>query len=83
METGDEQSIMLIAASIEAAVAQIKHSFGPPYVVAWEDTVETVHSREIAPWNIDWTVVGNFEEVPGYSTKHRAEFTITRWAVLT
>jgi hypothetical protein len=56
----------------EDALAAHLATYGPPYVVRWEDVVKDEDG---------WTITGHFEWVPGYSTKHTATTEFKRWPV--
>lgn len=65
-----------VSATLDAAVAAEKERFGPPYEVRWEEPVEVPDDRPAA-----CLLVGHFDEVPGYSTRHDSETILTPWEV--
>ena len=67
VEEGDYEArgIVGIYRSLEGAVAGIKETFKPPYIVSWDDIGN------------GYSLVGHFEDVSGYSTKHTACFGIS------
>lgn len=70
----EDWHVVLVAESLEAAVAAIKASYGHPYRVEWDDVR--------ADSNLEgWSLMGHFAAVRGYSTQHDNEFDITRWPV--
>ena len=70
VETGEYESsyIVGICDRYESAIAEIKSHFHEPYVVRWEE--------------MTGELVGHFEAVSGYSTKHTASFNITAYPIL-
>ena len=68
----DERYSMGLYVSEEVALAGLKSIYGSPYKVKWTER-RTDECLEI---------VGDFEHVTGYSTEHKATFTITRVEVL-
>ena len=79
IETGEyaQRDVFGVASSLDAAVAYVKRAYGPPYVVEWEDVEQDEWQKE-HNW---WTLVGNFEGVQGYSTRHRGVYDISPWPV--
>lgn len=58
-----EQSyVAAVATTREGAIEAVKANYGPPYIVEW--------SAE------DDALCGEFEAVPGKSTKHRAVYSL-------
>jgi len=65
IESGDyeQRGVDGIATSYKSAVELITNRYRNPYIVEWSDN--------------DGYLLGNFECVPNYSTKHTAQFDIT------
>lgn len=74
IETGNYEGryIFGVAESVDAAVATIKAAFAAPYRVRWEEVV--IGSEEAQ-------LIGEFEQVPGFSTRHTGLFTMTCYQV--
>lgn len=72
VEEGDyeQRGVVLVAASLDAAVNEIKRMYGPPYRVAWDDLN---YDDETSP-----CLTGHFEGVRGYSTTHTAHYSISK-----
>lgn len=64
VESGDyeQRFVWGVYRSPDAAVASIKATYGPPYIVRWNDVEDCTEDR--------YCLSGDFEGVVGYSTKH-------------
>ena len=71
IETGEYEyrHIVGVASSVDVAVKLVKGMHGSPYIVSWKQDSMT-------------SMVGYFEEVIGFSTKHSEEYTFTPYEVL-
>lgn len=69
-----ENTLICVAASLKAAVAEIKKTHGPPYVAEWGELVRTDEDF--------YSIEGKFQSVPNYSTAHTQGFVIERYEVL-
>ncbi len=78
VETGDyeQRHVMLVAVSLQAAVDEIKRVFSAPYIVHWHDLKDESWQYEGKPYE-EWGLMGDFERVAGFSTRHTGEFTIS------
>lgn len=65
----EQRGVMVVADSLDAAVAAVKRRYGPPYVVDWAEL-------EVVADGL-WLLRGAFAAVPGKSTEHTAEFDIS------
>lgn len=74
VESGEYEnhSIDFVAATVEFAVAKLKATYAPPYVVRWHD---------LAIGKYGYSIRGDFERVLGYSTEHAAIFDINEYEV--
>lgn len=67
--------ICSVADSLESAVAKLKQDYAAPYIVKWGELEGAgVQGKR-------WTIDGEFEAVPGYSTKHVGHFAIQQHEV--
>ena len=55
-----------VAVSVEAAVRWIKAAYQPPFLVEWDQFVLPRRDDD------RWLLIGHFESVIGFSTKHDA-----------
>ncbi len=74
VETGEDSDryIVLVGSSLAIAIAGVKRIFGDPYIVRWED-----HDGDIKS-----PLIGHFEPVAGYSTRHCGQFEFTEYDVV-
>lgn len=72
VESGEyeERSIDGIYESLKSAISGIKGTYGFPYIVKWVETKD-----------LDNILIGNFDAVPHYSTKHTRVFYIAPYPV--
>lgn len=82
VETGEysQRGIAGVYSTPEKAEQGIKDVYSEPYKVAWEPIKDTSWTYPIDGRTErveQFTLVGHFEAVPGYSAKHRNEFDIT------
>ena len=75
VESGDYENrgIVLVADSLESAVGAVKTLYEFPYIVRWEDVGEDEVEGGV--------LVGHFDAVLHYSTKHTAEYEVSRYDV--
>ena len=75
VESGEyeQRGIVLVAASREAAFEAVKALYGPPYRVKWSIAPEDKYDAE--------ALIGEFEQVTGYSVGHTARFDATPYDV--
>lgn len=70
----EERMVWGVAVSPQAGAEAIKAAYGPPYRVAWEELKADAEGST-------WELWGEFEGVPGYSTRHRGGWVLTEWQV--
>jgi hypothetical protein len=75
VESGDyeQRGIDVVAKSLDAAVEAVKAMYPPPYEVKWGEVSES-------GWG-QFSLRGDFDAVPGKSTKHETVFTFTAFDV--
>ncbi len=78
IESGEyeQRSIDGVAVSVAAAVEFLKQTYGPPYIVTWD---EPVQEQIYLPNLIIFKITGHFEHVMNYSCRHDCDFEIQRY----
>lgn len=69
----DGTDFVMVAASVEAAVNELKRRFKKPYKVKWGDLTGT--SNSVEKWT-QYVIEAEFDEVPHYSVEYTARFEI-------
>lgn len=69
IEAGEyEPIVVFVATSPQVAEAELRRTYGPPYIVEWGPL--TRHRDDY------WSIRGTFAHVPGHSTAHYEDFSI-------
>ena len=76
IESGEHESrsVVCVAVTAEAGFASVMKTYQPPYVVSWRPIEQT---RDISDGFNQFSLIGDFEAVQGFSTKHTAQFDAT------
>lgn len=84
VEEYDNESVVLVAATLADAVTALKADYGPEYAVEWSDAKAMVYDDDLEPHETpDWyTIQARFKARPGLSAAHATTWSIRRHAVV-